>query len=125
MLCDTACDALLPLPQANASALVGNRLSLLLDDDLDEVAAAAVRLKELLPNITVDKFVEYYPQVVDIDDFELALQVRHMKERVMCAPYRIDSGEACVCIKHRSEARKNTQHARTQLQLQEVVCIHT
>lgn len=78
---------LLPAPQANASALVGNRLSLLLDDDLDEVAAAAVTLKELLPNITVDKFVEYYPQVLDIDDFELALQVRHMKGRVMCVPY--------------------------------------
>jgi hypothetical protein len=61
-------------PKANASALVGNRLSLLLDDDLEEVAAAAVRLKELLPNITVDKFVEYYPQVLDLDDFELALK---------------------------------------------------
>ena len=64
----------LPL-QANASALVGNRLSLLLDDDLDGVQAAADKLKVLLPNITVDKFVEYYPQVLDIDDFELALQV--------------------------------------------------
>lgn len=63
--------------QANASALVGNRLSLLLDDDLDEVQAAATKLKDLLPNITVDKFVEYYPQVLDIDDFELALQVSH------------------------------------------------
>jgi hypothetical protein len=58
--------------------LVGNRLSLLLDDDLDEVQAAATKLKDLLPSITVDKFVEYYPQVLDIDDFELALQVRHM-----------------------------------------------
>jgi hypothetical protein len=61
-------------PKANASALVGNRLALLLDDDLDEVQAAATKLKDLLPNITVDKFVEYYPQVLDIDDFELALQ---------------------------------------------------
>lgn len=85
--CVTLPAMLLPAPQANASALVGNRLSLLLDDDLDEVAAAAVTLKELLPNITVDKFVEYYPQVLDIDDFELALQVRHMKGRVMCVPY--------------------------------------
>lgn len=65
------------LLQANASALVGNRLSLLLDDDLDEVQAAADKLQELLPNITVDKFVEYYPQVLDIDDFKLALQVSH------------------------------------------------
>jgi hypothetical protein len=71
----------LPPPQANASALVGNRLSLLLDDDLDEVAAAALRLAELLPHITVDKFVEYYPQVLDIDDFELALQVRQTQGR--------------------------------------------
>lgn len=61
-------------PKANASALVGNRLTLLLDDDLDEVASAAVRLQALLPGITVDKFVEYYPQVLDVDDFELALQ---------------------------------------------------
>lgn len=63
--------------QANASELVGRRLSLLLDEDLDEVQANAERLKVLLPNITVDKFVEWYPQVLDIDDFELALQVRH------------------------------------------------
>lgn len=65
--------------QANASALVGNRLTLLLDDDLDEVAAAAVRLQALLPGITVDKFVEYYPQVLDVDDFEAALQVRVLR----------------------------------------------
>jgi len=62
--------------QANASALVGNRLTLLLEDDLDEIEAAAARLRALLPNLIVDKFVEYYPQVLDIDDFELALQVR-------------------------------------------------
>ena len=61
--------------QANASALVGNRLTLLLDDDLDDVEAAAARLRVLLPNLLVDKFVEYYPQVLDIDDFDLALQV--------------------------------------------------
>lgn len=50
---------------------------MLLDEDLDEVQANAERLKVLLPNITVDKFVEWYPQVLDIDDFEKALQVRH------------------------------------------------
>jgi hypothetical protein len=61
-------------PKANASELVGRRLTLLLDEDLDEVQANAERLKVLLPNITVDKFVEWYPQVLDIDDFELALQ---------------------------------------------------
>jgi hypothetical protein len=67
--------------QANASELVGRRLTLLLDEDLDEVQANAERLKVLLPNITVDKFVEWYPQVLDIDDFELALQVRHRSTR--------------------------------------------
>lgn len=64
--------------QANASALVGNRLTLLLEDNLDEIEEAAARLRVLLPNLVVDKFVECYPQVLDIDDFELALQVRVM-----------------------------------------------
>lgn len=65
--------------QANASALVGNRLSLLLEDDLDDVQAAAAKLQTLLPSIVVDKFVECYPQVLDIEDFELALQVRQSR----------------------------------------------
>lgn len=55
--------------------MVNNRLTLLLDDDLDAVAAAAVRLRQLLPQIHVDRFVEGFPLVLDVDDFELALEV--------------------------------------------------
>ncbi|WIA10616.1 hypothetical protein OEZ85_010798 [Tetradesmus obliquus] len=61
-------------PQANTSNMVNNRLTLLLDDDLDAVAAAAVRLRQLLPQIHVDRFVEGFPLVLDVDDFELALE---------------------------------------------------
>lgn len=86
--------------QANASALVGNRLTLLLDDDLDEVEAAAAKLRVLLPNLLVDKFIEYYPQVLDIDDFELALQVGEgPRARCHLTPTCLDLG-VCVCVCH-------------------------
>lgn len=61
--------------QASVSAMVGNRLTLLLDDDLNQVESAAQRLRELLPQLLVDKFVEAFPMVLDVDDFERALQV--------------------------------------------------
>lgn len=54
---------------------MGNRLTLLLEEDLDEVAAAAGRLRALLPLVVVDTLVERFPQVLDVDDFELAMQV--------------------------------------------------
>eukprot|EP00878_Enallax_costatus_P027132 GHUV01029183.1.p1 GENE.GHUV01029183.1~~GHUV01029183.1.p1 ORF type:complete len:231 (+),score=57.23 GHUV01029183.1:271-963(+) len=62
-------------PKANASAMVGNRLSLLLDDDLDQTEAAADRLRALLPQLLIDRFVEAFPTVLDVEDFERALQV--------------------------------------------------
>jgi hypothetical protein len=55
--------------------MVNNRLTLLLDDDIEAVAAAATRLRQLLPQIHVDRFVEAFPSVLDVDDFELALEV--------------------------------------------------
>jgi hypothetical protein len=55
--------------------MVNNRLTLLLDDDMEAVAAAATRLRQLLPQIHVDRFVEAFPLVLDVDDFELALEV--------------------------------------------------
>ncbi|KAF6259426.1 hypothetical protein COO60DRAFT_1513264 [Scenedesmus sp. NREL 46B-D3] len=61
-------------PQANTSKMVSNRLTLLLDDDMEAVAAAAARLRQLLPQIHVDRFVEAFPLVLDVDDFELALE---------------------------------------------------
>ncbi|KAF8068392.1 hypothetical protein HT031_002081 [Scenedesmus sp. PABB004] len=61
-------------PQANTAEMVNNRLTLLLDDDLDAVAAAAGRLRALLPGLHVDRFVEAFPLVLDVDDFELALE---------------------------------------------------
>jgi hypothetical protein len=45
------------LPEADLSAMVGARLSLLLDDDLGEVQAAVARLRQLLPGINVDRCV--------------------------------------------------------------------
>lgn len=52
------------------------RLSLLLEDDLDDVAAAVTRLRVLLPSdIPVDAFVQLYPQVLDVKDFEQAMKV--------------------------------------------------
>lgn len=40
-----------------------------------DVEAAAVRLRQLLPHIHVDTFVEAHPQVLEVADFELALEV--------------------------------------------------
>lgn len=52
------------------------RLSLLLEDDLDDVAAAVTQLRVLLPSdIPVDAFVQLYPQVLDVKDFEQAMKV--------------------------------------------------
>jgi len=64
-------------PKANASALVANRLGLLLDDEsqLPDFQRAAERLRALLPGIDTDRFVEAFPAVLDADDFEAALQV--------------------------------------------------
>jgi hypothetical protein len=64
-------------PQANASAMVSNRLGLLLDDeaDLPDFEAAAGRLRALLPGIDTDRFAEAFPAVLDIGDFERALEV--------------------------------------------------
>lgn len=50
-------------------------MSLLLEDDLDEVEAAVGRLRVLLPHVLVDRFVEAHPQVLDVRDFEQALEV--------------------------------------------------
>ncbi|GLC45449.1 hypothetical protein PLESTB_000617100 [Pleodorina starrii] len=61
-------------PQANLTHMVNNRLGLLLDDDLGEVEAAAGRLRELLPGINVDRFVEMFPLVLDVECFEMALE---------------------------------------------------
>jgi hypothetical protein len=60
-------------PDADIAALVGGRLSLLLDEDLDAVAAAAARLRALLPGLRVDRFVQAFPAVLDVEDFERAL----------------------------------------------------
>lgn len=55
---------------------MSGRLTLLLDEDLEELAAAADRLRGLLPHLCVDRFVEAFPQALDVHDFEVALQVR-------------------------------------------------
>lgn len=61
-------------PKADVVAMVNNRLTLVLDDDLDSVKAAAQKLRTLLPKTDVDSFVEQFPVVLDVDSFEVALQ---------------------------------------------------
>lgn len=61
-------------PKANISLLIERRLSLLLEDDLNAVAAAAVRLQGLLPGLGVDAFVAAHPQVLEVDDFAEAIE---------------------------------------------------
>lgn len=62
------------LPGANVGALVNKRLSLALDEDMATVRAAIARLEQLLPGIAVDRFIEAFPTVLDVDDFERALE---------------------------------------------------
>lgn len=62
------------MPQANAGRMVSLRLSLLLDEDLQAVRRAVAQLRGLLPGINVDKFIEAFPAVLDVDDFERALE---------------------------------------------------
>lgn len=61
-------------PQADLSLMINNRLTLLLDDDLVHVAAAAGRLRQLLPDINVDRFAQTFPVVLDVECFEMALE---------------------------------------------------
>jgi hypothetical protein len=57
--------------------MVSNQLGLLLDDadDLPDFASAAARLRQLLPGIDTDRFAEAFPAVLDVADFERALDV--------------------------------------------------
>lgn len=61
-------------PACNASMLVSNKLSLLLDDDLAMVQDAAARLRQLLPGLNMDMLVQSYPQMLDVEAFAAALQ---------------------------------------------------
>jgi hypothetical protein len=59
--------------------MVGNRLDLLLEpEQLPDLERAAERLGQLVPGIDVDRFAEAFPAVLDVDDFEGALLVRHV-----------------------------------------------
>eukprot|EP00955_Chlamydomonas_euryale_P094223 364839-Chlamydomonas_euryale.AAC.2 len=51
-------------PGANAAAMINNRFSLLLDDDMDSVEDAGRRLRGMLPDLNVDKFVEVGARMV-------------------------------------------------------------
>ncbi|KAI8469812.1 MAG: hypothetical protein J3K34DRAFT_422489 [Monoraphidium minutum] len=63
-------------PRADAGAMVGNRLDLLLDppEELPDFEGAAARLRELVPGIDADRFAEAFPAVLDVGDFEAALE---------------------------------------------------
>lgn len=49
---------------------------MLLEDDITEIQSAAERLRQLLPYLNVDKFVEAHPQVLEVADFEVAMEVQ-------------------------------------------------
>lgn len=63
-------------PDADLSKMVNGRLSLLLDDDLslDEISEAADALRESLPSIKTDVFASLFPQVLDKEDFLMAVE---------------------------------------------------
>ncbi|GBF93928.1 hypothetical protein Rsub_06177 [Raphidocelis subcapitata] len=63
-------------PRADAGAMVANRLGLVLDpeEQLPDFGAAAARLAALLPGVDTDRFAEAFPAVLDVDDFERALE---------------------------------------------------
>lgn len=83
-------------PRADAGAMVGARLGLLLDDDasLPDLEAAAARLRALLPGLDADRFAEAFPAVLDVDDFERALDDarRLMPGADVAAMLRADPG---------------------------------
>ena len=66
--------------------MVSNRLGLVLDDDaaLPDLEAAAARLRALLPGIDADRFAEAFPAVLDVDDFERALEARRRRRKGGC-----------------------------------------
>lgn len=74
--------------QADAGQMVSNRLGLVLEDDasLPDFEAAAAALKQLVPGIDTDRFAEAFPAVLDVDDFERALEVGEI--RYFCRPLR-------------------------------------
>mmetsp|Transcript_25853 Transcript_25853/g.70125 ORF Transcript_25853/g.70125 Transcript_25853/m.70125 type:complete len:274 (+) Transcript_25853:1986-2807(+) len=63
-------------PQADILTMVNNRLSLLADDEYlsGQFSKVAERLGQLLPGINVGAFVAEYPLVLDVDDFERAIE---------------------------------------------------
>ena len=61
--------------QADLSIMIGNRLTLLMDDDVEEIKVSAQQLRQLLPGVNVDAFVADYPAVLDVEDFKMALEV--------------------------------------------------
>ncbi len=67
--------------QADLVRMVGNRLTLLLDDDIDSVEAASGTLREMLPGLNVDLFVSDYPLVLDTDVLATAIEVRTQGSR--------------------------------------------
>jgi len=61
-------------PSADVAMMVGNRLSLLLDDDITDIDSTAGELRKLLPGLDVDRFVAEYPLVLDLQCFKRALE---------------------------------------------------
>lgn len=66
-----------PLIQADILSMVNNRLSLLVEDDYlsGQFGEVAQKLEKLLPGMNVSAFVADFPLVLDVDDFERAVEV--------------------------------------------------
>ncbi len=84
------------------SEMINGRLSLLLDDDLEQLAQAADALRTLLPGINVDRFAEAFPIVLDVDNFKMALEVRDSAHEtheslVMVYVYSAICGNCFLC----------------------------
>jgi hypothetical protein len=66
--------------------MVCARLGLLLDPDeqLPNLEEAARKLRALVPGIDADRFAEAFPAVLDVADFEAALEVRAVVVDMFC-----------------------------------------
>ncbi|BDA40891.1 hypothetical protein COCOBI_01-5450 [Coccomyxa sp. Obi] len=67
-------------PGADAAQIFLQHPVYMLRQDISLIQAAADRLRQLIPDVNVDKLVEEHPQLLDVEGFELALS--HARETI-------------------------------------------